>query len=150
MAATPTSAQVQTPNLEVPPLGVGPRLSYLLMLAGILPVAASGIGTFALGKSPMSQWTLMLHVGASPAFAVGLGLVALTWPSRESRYGRITRFLFWILLLAGLTVILSGVLPMTPLFGTEGQHLLYLTHRYGGIVFVGISVLHMLSLRPRR
>ncbi len=134
----------------IPALGAWARLGYLLMLLGFLPVAATGIGTFLLGQVPMSHWILMAHVGASPAFALGLTLVALTWPSREARYGSISWFFFWLMLLAGLVVILSGVLPMTPLLGTEGQHLLYLTHRYSGIAFAVLVLLHLFSLRPRR
>ena len=48
---------------------------------------------------------------------------------------------------AGLVVILSGVLPMTPIFGTHGQHFLYLVHRYSGIVVAVVAVLHALSRR---
>lgn len=42
--------------------------------------------------------------------------------------------LFWLVLLSSVVVILSGVLPMTPLFGTVGQHIEHLTHRYPAIV----------------
>jgi hypothetical protein len=135
---------------EIPALGIGPRLAYLLMLAGMLPVAITGIGSFVLGQAPMTHWVLMAHVGASPVFAVGLTLVALTWPSREARYGGFSWFLFWLLLFAGWIVVISGVLPMTPLLGTEGQHFLYLTHRYAGIAVAILTVLHLMSLRPRR
>lgn len=135
---------------EVPALGMGARLAYFLMLAGLVPVALTGIGTFVLGKAPMTQWTLMAHVGSSPAFAVGLALVALTWPAKEARYGPFSWCLFRLMLLSGLVVILSGVLPMTPLLGTEGQHFLYFTHRYAGITTAVLSGLHLLSLRPKR
>ncbi len=134
----------------IPSLGFAPRIAYFIMLLGLLPVAATGIGTFALGQAPMTHWILMAHVGASPTYAVGLTLVALTWPSREARYGSFSWRLFWLMLLAGLVVVLSGVLPMTPLLGTEGQHFLYLTHRYAGIAVAILTVLHLLTLRPRR
>jgi len=49
-----------------------------------------------------------------------------------------------------LVVILSGVLPMTPLFGTPGQHVLYLTHRYSAITLTAAVGLHLLSLKRRR
>lgn len=149
MATSASLPQTSTAS-EIPALGLSARLAYFLMLVGLLAVAVTGIGTFALGKAPMNHWILMAHVGASPAFAVGLTLVALTWPPREMRYGPVSRCLLWLLLFAGLIVVLSGVLPMTPLLGTEGQHFLYLTHRYAGIAVAGIAVLHLLSLRPRR
>jgi hypothetical protein len=57
--------------------------------------------------------------------------------------------LLWVVLLAGLVVTLSGVLPMTPLLGTPGQHFLYLTHRYSAIVLT-VAVLHHLPTLARR
>ena len=51
--------------------------------------------------------------------------------------------LFWVILLCGLVVMLSGVVPMTPVFGTRGQHLLYLTHRYSAIVLTIAVILHI-------
>lgn len=145
-ASMSPSASVPT----VPSLGAAARLAYLLMLLGLLPVALTGIGTFLTGKAPMTQWILMAHVGASPAFAIGLTLVALTWPSKEARYGSGSWCLFWLMLLSGTVVILSGVVPMLPWLGTEGQHFLYLTHRYAGMATAALSVLHLLSLRPKR
>jgi hypothetical protein len=58
--------------------------------------------------------------------------------------------LFCLTLACGLVVLLSGVLPMTPLFGTRGQHLLYLTHRYSGIGLAAAVGLHWLGRRRGR
>ncbi len=125
------------------------RLAYALMFAGILVLALSGIGTFALGQAPMTHWVLMLHVAASGMFTIGLTVVALTWTDEVCRRGGFSAFLYWLLLLSGVVVILSGVVPMTPLFGTEGQHLLYLTHRYSGMVVGVAGALHLLTARSR-
>ncbi|MCC7376169.1 MAG: hypothetical protein IT581_16035 [Verrucomicrobiales bacterium] len=123
------------------------KACYGLMWLGILALAVSGIGTFVLGRAPMSHWILMAHVGASPMFAIGIAGVALLWPAPDSSKGWVSAALYWLLLLAGLVVILSGVLPMTPIFGTHGQHFLYLVHRYSGIVVAVVAVLHALSRR---
>jgi len=128
------------------------KISYLLMLAGVVLLAASGIGSFLLGKSPMTQWVLMAHVSAAPLFAVGLALMALTWADRcrfgtAGQRGVFSKALFWLILVCGLVVILSGVVPMTPWFGTSGQHVLFLTHRYGGIVLALCIALHLFALR---
>jgi len=120
------------------------------MFLGSLPVAVTGIGSFLTGQAPMSHWILMAHVGASPMFALGLAWVALTWPSREARYGALNWFFFWLMLFAGWVIIISGVLPMTPILGTPGQHLLYLTHRYAGMAYAVLLVLHFITLRPKR
>jgi cytochrome b subunit of formate dehydrogenase len=134
----------------------GGKLAYRLMLVGVLVLAVTGVATFALGRAPMTGWVLMAHVGAAPLFAVGLAWVALTWADR-SRFGAggqpqggLAKALVWFILASGLVVILSGVVPMTPLFGTEGQHTLYLTHRYSAIALTAAVVLHLVTLRGRR
>jgi cytochrome b subunit of formate dehydrogenase len=124
------------------------KLSYAVMcLAGIL-LAITGIGTFAFGKPPMTHWVLMAHVAAAPVFALGLAAVALTGSAffagrSDPPLSCAAKALFWLVLLCGLVVLLSGVVPMTPVFGTRGQHLLYLTHRYAGIVLAVAVALHI-------
>src|SRR6266496_5399022 len=137
------------PATAIPPRG---KLAYLAMLAGAIVLAATGIGTFLLGRAPMTHWVLMAHVSAAPLFAVGLASVALTWAD-YCRFGRTgihhsgpAKALLWLILALGLIVILSGVVPMTPLFGTTGQHTLYLTHRYSAIGLAVAVLLHRLSL----
>ena len=130
------------------------KLSYTAMCLGAAVLAASGIGVFALGKPPMTHWVLMAHIAAAPVFAIALAAVALTWADlcrkgSNPRLGAAAKVLLWIILACGLVVILSGVTPMTPLFGTNGQHLLYLTHRYSGIVLAVAVLLHLPALRPR-
>ena len=129
------------------------KLSYTAMCLGAAVLAASGIGVFALGKPPMTHWVLMLHVSVAPVFALGLATVAVTWADlcrkgSTPRLGCAAKVLFWIILACGLVLMLTGVLPMLPLFGTDGQHLLYLTHRYAGIVLAVCILLHLPALRP--
>ncbi len=130
------------------------KLSYIVLCASGLFLAATGIGTFALGKPPMTHWVLMAHVAVAPLFALGLAAVALTWSGlcqggAHSPLNTPARTLLWLVLLAGLVVTLSGVVPMTPLCGAAGQHFLYLTHRYSAIVLTAAVLLH-LPLLPRR
>jgi len=132
------------------------RLAYLAMLVAMVALAVTGIGVFAFGKAPMSGWVLMLHVSAAPLFAIGLAAVALTWADRcrfgsgGSRHSGLAKALLWLMLACGLVVILSAVIPMTPLFGSGGQRLLYLTHRYSAIVLAGAVLLHLVSLLRSR
>jgi len=126
----------------------------VLCVAGFF-LAATGIGTFALGKPPMTHWVLMAHVAVAPFFALGLAAVALTWSDLcrggvESPLIGPAKALFWVILLAGLVVTLSGVVPMTPLFGTKGEHFLYLTHRYSAIVLTVAILFHLPMLARRR
>ena len=151
----------QTPqksiNPEQPtPVRAPENLAYAAMLAGGIVLAGTGIGTFGLGKAPMNGWLLIAHVSAAPLFAIGLMLVALTW-AEGSRFGGagsgqgfVSKGLLWLILVCGLVVILSAVIPMTPLFGTSGQHTLYLTHRYSAIVLTAAVVWHFAAVRSRR
>ena len=128
------------------------KLSYTAMCLGSAVLAASGIGVFVLGSPPMTHWVLLAHVAAAPVFAVALAVTALTWGEQCSNgssphLGVAAKALFWVMLVCGLVVILSGVMPMTPLFGTDGQRVLYLTHRYAGMAFAVAVLLHLLTLR---
>lgn len=129
------------------------KFAYGVMAAGVIALAATGIGTFALGKAPMTGWVLMAHVSAAPLFAVGLALVSLTWADRcrfgdpRSQHSGLAKALLWLILVCGLVVLLSGVVPMTPIFGSRGQRLLYLVHRYGAIILAATVMLHFFSLR---
>jgi cytochrome b561 len=137
-------------------IGKAGKLAYAVMLAGLIALTFSGIGTFTFGHPPMTHWVLMAHVGIAPLFALGLAGVALTWADccrfgdARSPFCAVTKILFWLLLVCGLVVILSGVVPMTPVFGSVGQHTLYLTHRVSGIAQAILVVLHALSLRSSR
>ena len=124
------------------------KLSYGVMCVAGIVLAITGIGTFAIGKPPMTHWVLMAHVAAAPLFSLGLAAVALTWSGycgrgADSRLNAPARLLFWGILLCGLVVMLSGVVPMTPLFGARGQHILYLTHRYSAIVLTAAVLLQL-------
>lgn len=116
------------------------RFIYVLtMLAGAV-LALTGLGiSVGLGK-PMHGWGLMLHASAAPSFAVGLVVVVLCFAHQcrfndsASPFCTWQKFLFWVMTAAGLVVILSAVIPMTPLFGTHGQHFLLDAHRYSSLV----------------
>ena len=156
MTSTEQISPKQTQNGPAATVSTRGKVAYGIMVAGGIGLAVTGIGTFVLGSPPMTHWMLMAHVAAAPVFAVGLALVALTWAERSrfgetgSRQGCFSKALLWLILLCGLVVLLSGVVPMTPVFGTNGQHLLYLIHRYSGIAITVIVILHLLSLKSAR
>lgn len=130
------------------------KLAYIVMCLGVVILTATGIGVFVLGKPPMTHWVLMIHMTGAPIFAFGLAAVALTWADlcrtgSSSQLGCAAKVLFWMILVFGLVVILTGVLPMLPLFGTDWQHLFYLTHRYAGIALAITVLLHLPTLAMR-
>jgi cytochrome b subunit of formate dehydrogenase len=130
------------------------KLSYMALCLGAAVLAATGIGVFAFGKPPMTHWVLMAHMAAAPVFAAALAAVASTWTGlcrkdARPRPGAAAGALLWIILVCGLVVMLSGVLPMLPLFGTGGQRYLYLTHRCASLALAAALLLHLRALRSR-
>jgi len=124
------------------------KLSYGVMCVAGIVLAVTGIGTFAIGKPPMTHWVLMAHVAAAPLFSLGLAGMALTWSGycgrrADTPLNAPARVLLWVILLCGVVVMVSGVVPMTPLFGARGQRLLYLTHRYSAIVLTAAVLLQL-------
>jgi hypothetical protein len=126
-------------------------LAYLLMLIGAAVLAITGLGSLLVFKA-ITGWVLMLHVGCAPVFAVGLAWVSLTWTghtcacAEHSLLHRAARPLLWLVLASGLVVILSGVLPMTPLCGTDGQRTLVSVHLYSAILLTAALALHVLNV----
>jgi hypothetical protein len=113
------------------------KLAYAGLLLAVALSALTGIGTYLSGHAPMTHWVLMAHVSVAPLFAISLAVVSLSWGRKPMRV------LPWLILVLGLVVLLSGVIPMLPLFGTDGQHFLYLTHRYAGIA-LAVAVIGLL------
>ncbi len=145
-ATTPTAASARRRGL-----GWFAGLCYLAMLLCTAGLAITGIGTLIAGASPMRGWILMLHCTVAPGFAICITLAALMLADRcrfgaAGCYRGMSSFFFWAMLLTGLVVILSAVLPMTPIPSQEGQHLLYQTHRFGSVVFTVAAILHAVSL----
>lgn len=149
MNQSQSTTQTEAPEIKISALG---KLAYFGLIASALVLTLTGVLTFLTGHAPMTHWTLMAHVSAAPVFAVSLAFVSLTWSDRcrfgcqRTRLSCATKALLWLILACGLIVILSGVVPMTPVFGTTGQHFLYLTHRYSGITLACSVVLHLITL----
>lgn len=145
-----TSAPATLPLRQPARLDALARLAYLGLLVGVLLLALTGVRAFLTGNAPMSHWVLMFHVGISPLFTLCTAVVALTWPRITAGHHLITRVLFWLLLTIALVVILSGVVPMTPVADTNGQHFLYLTHRFAGVLLTPVALAHLFSLVLKR
>jgi len=120
---------------------------------GICFVVLAGTGFWAgLAGHAMSGYALMIHATFAPPFILALTAMALTWaydcryqdhdlqlvkscplcqaaPPQAGRFNTIQKTFFWITCLLAIPAILSAVLSMFPLTGTEGQHLLLKAHR---------------------
>lgn len=123
------------------PMGLIAKLAFAAVMLGGLALAVTGLGTRALLGRALSEYTLMLHMCFSGAFAVGLAALALLWAGRlrwttdgeQAPAGCVLRLSFWVLVLTGLLAGLSMGVAMLPVFGTEAQEVLIVIHRYSAL-----------------
>lgn len=135
-----------------------PTLLYSLTLLCIAVLAATGLGTFFFSSRPMTGWVLMLHCAVAPPFAIFIALLGLAWAhrsrfthaDRSARFDTLQKLLFWVMIGSAVVVIVSAVVPMTPLFGTHGQEVLYHTHQVSSLVLTIAVVLHAVRFFTRR
>ncbi len=138
------------------------RLAYLLTLISFVILAVTGFGPLLIVARPLSGFPLMTHLAAAPVFAVGLAYLTLMgayrhrfepgeWPVRpdagdgggpSGRFAFGEKVSFWLVILLALPVILSTVLSMFPLFGTDGQEWLLDVHRYSAVLLVMAILVH--------
>jgi cytochrome b subunit of formate dehydrogenase len=155
------------------------RLRKLIFLLAILCFLVLGVTGFysALGPgTELGGYLLMIHVSAGGAFAACMALLTLMWANRcrfntndarpllrivgrepkhpevvgEPELGR--KILFWLLAVLSLPLILSVVLSMFPLAGTDWQVLLADTHRWSALAFAtaGIWYIYILACDKKK
>jgi hypothetical protein len=119
---------------DLPPSSIG-KLIFLLALLCFITLAATGfIPVYIFGES-ISGWWLIIHVTAGGIFSGCMAILAVLWADKN----RLTKFelkrvCFWIILVMALTLILTTVLSMFNFFGTYGQEVLLLLHRYSALL----------------
>jgi cytochrome b subunit of formate dehydrogenase len=133
------------------------RLAYLAMLLGVLILALTGLTASIFGKV-LGGWFLILHVAAAPLFALGVAAIAVLWADRRQyaaspgaqELDTGTKVLFWLMVLAAEVSMISAVLPMTPLYGSHGMHVLLDVHRYSSLALFILVVLHFFRFAAAR
>jgi hypothetical protein len=131
----------------------------LVYLGALVSVAGLGFTSFytVLRFGGMHGWWLFAHMFGAGALTAILPLAALTWCG-ASRFGRssphasdesdlprffwLPRVMFWLFLLAGLAVMLTMLISMLPIFGTDGLEILLDLHRYTGLLAVVALLIH--------
>ncbi len=127
---------------------------------GLLIQAVTGLVPWLLGGE-VRGWVLLAHMAGAPLFLVGLTGVALQWAARCRFSGRggpfapglnvAQRQVFWITLVPGLAVVLTMLLAMLPVAGTEWQETLVEVHSYSALVLLVMMLPHLaVSLAARR
>ena len=145
-------------------LGVLRGLFYLLTLALFLILAITGFVPVVFFGGHLTGILLLVHVTAAPVFALSLALLSLLWAHRQrftaenwetittlaarkhvapDRLGDLGRKIcFWLILFFALPLILSIILGVFPLFGTEGQESLVLLHGISALLLTITAVVH--------
>ena len=149
-------------------LGVFRGLFYLLTLTLFLVLAFTGFIPVVLFGGHLSGVLLLVHATAAPLFALSLALLALLWAHRQrftdenwgtvkNLAGRrqtepnhlvdlVRRVCFWLILFFALPLILSIILGVFPLFGTDGQEALVLVHGVSALLLTITAVVHTYTL----
>ncbi len=138
----------------------------LVYLGALVSVATLGFTAFftILRFGSMRGWWLFAHMFGAGALVALLPLLAINWagPCRfgsgsandeetyATRFFWIPKLMFWLFLLSSLTVILTILLSMLPIFGTDGLHILLDIHRYAGLMAVVVLTIHFYCILLQR
>jgi len=153
-------------------LGVIKKLTFLLTAFSFLVLAATGFYQRLLYNLEISGYFLVIHVTFGAVLAVCLAALSLFWVESfrfdKNYLPRLQRFLniqpfcgqpsdstellrkicFWLIFILAVPLILSIVLSMFKLFGTDWQELLADIHRYIALAFAVIVIAYtVLSIR---
>lgn len=140
------------------------KLLYLGALVSVTVLAVTSFYT-VIRFHGMHGWWLFFHMFGAGALTGVLPLLAITWCG-ANRFGRMTaeqaqqpvwprffwipKFLFWVFLLAGFVVVMSMLVSMLPIFGSDGLNRLADLHRYAGLLAVVALLLHFYCVLLQR
>jgi len=147
---------------------ISERLIHALSILAFLTLAATGFWTVIALDRSLEGWLWIIHAAAGAIFAAAVVLMTLvwamdcrfagydwTWIKRcggylggnmyipADRFNAGQKAYFWSIVLIGLTVLLSGLGRMAPVFGDTIQEVIYQVHRYGTLLFVMSVVVHL-------
>jgi formate dehydrogenase gamma subunit len=148
--------------------GVIERFIHLGATAGFLILIVTSFYPVLTGQT-LRSWMLMIHVGASPVFFLSLlaSLIAwgedccfskadCEWFSRRlrnplsdpaecpptGRFDPPQKVYFWMAGVAGFVLLMTMLVSMIRVFGTEVQELLLVVHRWCALALLMLTVLH--------
>jgi hypothetical protein len=160
-------------------LGILKKLAYLVALVCFIVLAFTGFWPLLVHGEHITGYGMMVHATFAPVFALCLAILAVTWagscrftgedaPWVNGLLRRTTRLrvaaedkpcrgavlwykmTFWVLVFLALPLILSIVISMFHILGTSWQYFAMAAHRWTGLVFVVVAVIHTyLAIRTR-
>jgi len=142
------------------------KLIYLLSFLSFVVLFITGFYQLIITGEKISGYFLMIHVTFGGVLAACLAVLALMWaenyrfdknylpflnrmlhrqpqselPTEKSELLR--KVLFWLIIVLALPLILSVILSMFPVFGTNWQRLLEEIHRYTALALALIIIIH--------
>lgn len=160
-------------------LGALKKLCYLVALVCFLVLAFTGFWPLLVRGEHISGYLMMIHATFAPVFALCLAILAVTWagqyrftaddwPWIAKLLRRTTRLrvpvedkpwsfsvlaykaTFWVLMFLALPLIFSIVVSMFHILGTSWQFFAMAAHRWTGLVFAIVAIIHTyLAIRTR-
>ena len=135
------------------------RIVYLITLFLFLIMAISAFIPIILFGDSLNGIFLLVHVSAAPLFSLFLAILVIlfahsnrfnnndvdlsnkkkTFIFNQIGYIKVT---FWLIVLFSIPTMISVILSMFPLFGTEGQLYLLEIHRYSTLIVLILVILH--------
>jgi len=142
------------------------KLIYLLAILSFLVLFITGFYHPIITGEKIGGYFLMIHVSFGGVLAACIAALAVMW-AENSRLDKnylpflnrllqrkpqselpkekdeiLRKILFWLILFLSLPLILSIILSMFPIFGTDGQKILEEIHRYTALTLSLIVIIH--------
>jgi hypothetical protein len=160
-------------------LGALKKLCYLVAMVCFVVLAVTGFYPTLVKGTNISGFLMYIHATFAPIFALCLAILAITWAGSHRFVAsdcpwllrllrRVTRLrlpaddrgwccslvvyklTFWAILFLALPLVLSIVVSMFHLLGTDWQHITMTMHRWTSLVFAIVVIIHTyLAVRLR-
>jgi len=154
-------------------IGTVRKTLYTIALAAFSALVITGFVPPLMWGQSISGYWLMIHVTAGGILVACLAALAVIWADRcrfnpsdrpwakASAWARKAKqaplpdtasltvpekICFWLIIALALPVVLSIVLSMFPIFGTDMQKLLAQVHRYLALAFATVVIIHIYIL----
>jgi formate dehydrogenase subunit gamma len=143
------------------------RLVHAALGLSFLMLASTGLGA-AVAHGELGGWWLWGHMAAAPVFALALAAATVSWAERSrfrrgdaewlrrgggylggprelpaGRFDAGQKVFFWTGSLLGWIALVSILMTMLPLFGTDGLERLESVHRWTGLVLTALLLVHL-------
>jgi len=147
------------------------KLVYAIALVCFILLSVTGFSLWFIPENKFSGYLMMAHVTFSPVFALCIAALAVMYGynqrfeksdwlfvSRIFRCGAqdeapasrgsvlVMKLCFWLICVLTIPLILSIVLSMFPIFGSEIQDILLQLHRYSALVLSIAGIVHTFFL----